>query len=136
MRYATILFVLVSFITSAQSPVVGTWKIDWSAVRSAMSAAESEKFNKMSSVVQARAQKSFESREFRFGNDGKLTVSWESESPRTAEGTWQATVDRIKLTVDGQEKNYTYSIDNDRMTLRETPAGKGTFSVLVMNKIR
>jgi len=134
MRYIIILLALISFTASAQSAVVGTWNVNWTSMRAAMSASENEKFSKMSAPVQARAQQSFETRSFQFGSDGQFTANWTNDGSQSATGTWSEANGTITIVAQGQTKIYNYSIaGGNQLTLTDSSTG-GMFSTIILNK--
>ncbi|GHN02363.1 hypothetical protein WSM22_38520 [Cytophagales bacterium WSM2-2] len=136
MRHIFIFFLLSYSSVAAQTPLTGTWNIDWQATRSAMTMAENQKFSGMSSAMQTKVQQGFENRSYIFNTDGQFTASWQTGGQqKQVQGTWSVINTRVTIDAQGQTKQYDYSISGNQLTLTEVLSGTGgLFSTLILSR--
>lgn len=122
---------------SQTASVTGKWKMDF---EQSLALSPAERISRIETASQEhfdRLRSSFESRVFRFYDNGTFTVNWVSNNQqREHTGTWQQTNNRLELsdTFSASKTWYIERIDSAVMVLdMRTPSG--LFSKLYLKRI-
>lgn len=131
----TLVLLFISFVSAySQNQIVGTWDVNWSSTKSAMTASENEKYTTMPSTTQERVRASFSSRTYTFFSDGRIHIKWESGGEeREVKGTWKLESGALTISAEGKENQYTADFSGTTITLTKK-GERNLFSVIVLTK--